>query len=145
VLAEVRRVLGPGGRLAASVPFGSGGRSSRVLDRALDQVLPPFPRASDRDATLRVVQDPAAFAAAARGAGFAAAEVEEVAGEVTWSSPREMVEQALGWWATAVRLEGLSPAERQAVLDQALASVESELGEGPVSVPGSDLVLFARA
>lgn len=142
-LGEARRVLRPGGRLAASVPHL--GRPADAAGRVLDRLLPPFPDLPDRAATVSVVRDPAALAAAAEGAGFASAGVEEVAGDVIWPSPREMFEQALGWWSCAVRIEGLHPQERAALLDEAVAAYEAEHGRGPALVPGSDLVLYASA
>lgn len=142
VLREVRRVLSPDGVLAASVPHL--GRSSDRAQAVLDQLLPPFPDTPDRAGTLAVVADAERFAQAARDAGFAEAAVEEVAGDVVWATPREMFQQSFGWWSCAVRLEGVEPSRRDALLEEAVAIFEAENGSGPVSIPGSDLVLSAR-
>jgi malonyl-CoA O-methyltransferase len=143
VLREVRRVLRPGGRLAASVPHL--GRSSDRAAEILDRLLPPFPDLPDRSETLRTVRDVSLLETSALAAGFATAQAMEVGGEVVWASPREMFEQAFGWWSCAVRLEGLDPTRRRSILEEAVATFEAERGDGPVVIPGSDLVLYASA
>lgn len=143
VLREARRVLRPGGRFAASVP--QAGRAPDRGQEILDRLLPPFPATPDREATLRVVRDPAALAAAAEAAGFREAACEEVDGEVVWTGPREMFEQSLGWWSCAALLEDRDEAARRAILEAAVAEFEAVQGEGPVRIPAYDLVLYARA
>ena len=140
VLSECRRV---GSRLAASVPLG--GRSRDRAQEILDRLLPPFPATPDRDATLAVVRSPDALVQAARAAGFGSARCEEVAAEVVWPNPRVMMEQSLGWWSCAARLEGLPPSEGSRILEEAVATFVAEAGDGPVRIPGSDLVLYASA
>lgn len=143
-LAEIRRVVAPGGQLLATIPA-EGGSGAQAAQAALDELLPAFPPTPDRAETLRIVRDPEAFGAAARRAGFREVEVESVPGEVTWASPREMVEHALGWWSTAARLEAYSDSERAELLEAAVRRIEEVSGPGTLTIPGADIFLHAAA
>src|SRR5256714_15671812 len=76
-LTEARRVIKAGARMAASVPVDPSllSKAQAILEGAVGGSLPPAPRARDQLITRRTVEDPEAFAAAARQAGFREANV----------------------------------------------------------------------
>jgi ubiquinone/menaquinone biosynthesis C-methylase UbiE len=146
-LAEARRVIKPGGRLAASVPVDPSqpGAAQAILERAVKDHLPPAPRARDQFRTRRTVEDEDAFAAVARQAGFREARVVRYEESTSWRSPRHFIEMASGWWSMAVRLEAVSPIEQAAILARGVRAIEAELGTGPLQIPGATNVLFATS
>jgi ubiquinone/menaquinone biosynthesis C-methylase UbiE len=146
-LAETRRVLKPGSRMAASVPVDPAKPSDAqaILERAIGGALPPAPKARDQFATRRVVEDGESFGAIAKQAGFSAAEVVRYEESTTWASPQHFIEMSAGWWSMAIRLERLSPAERALLLERATRAIEAELGLGPLQIAGATNVLRAIA
>jgi ubiquinone/menaquinone biosynthesis C-methylase UbiE len=146
-LSEARRVIKPGGRLAASVPVDPSQPSAAqaILERAVSGDLQPAPRARDQFSTRRTVEDEDSFATAARQAGFREARVERFEESTTWTSPQHFVEMAGGWWSMAVRLEAVSPAERAAILARGVRAIEAELGTGPLQIAGATNVLLATS
>lgn len=144
-LREARRVLRPDGRLAASVPVtGSMDSVSALLDSVFDRCLPPAPVAVDQLPTRAAVNDAVAFRQAALDAGFASAHVEVVEEDVHWDSAEHLVSMSMGWWASASRLEGLGPMPRQALMDDAIATLKRE-HPGRIETKGRNHVLFAQA
>lgn len=146
-LAETRRVLNPGSRLAASVPVDPHAISDAqaILERTVGGDLPPPPRARDQFTTRRTVEDEGAFAAVARQAGFREARAERFEESTTWASPQHFVEMATGWWSLAVRLDQVLPTKRTAILGRAVRAIEAELGPGPLQIAGATNVLRAIA
>lgn len=144
-LAETRRVLKPGSRMAASVPVDPARISDAqaILERAIGVALPPAPKARDQFATRRTVEDEASFAAVAKQAGFNAAEVVRYEESTTWASPQHFVELSASWWSMALRLERVSPGERASLLERARRAIEAELGLGPLQTAGATNVLRA--
>lgn len=144
-LTEARRVIKPGGRLAASVPVDPLGPSEAqaILERAVGGRLPPAPRARDQFSTRRTVEDEDAFATVTRLAGFRDARVVRYEESTSWTSPRHFIEMASGWWSMAVRLEAVAPAEQAAILAHGVRAIEEELGTGPLEIAGATNVLFA--
>jgi ubiquinone/menaquinone biosynthesis C-methylase UbiE len=55
------------------------------------------------------------------------------------------VSEAQAWWSMAIRLDGVSPTERVAVLERAQRAIEAELGPGPLQIAGATNVLRAIA
>jgi ubiquinone/menaquinone biosynthesis C-methylase UbiE len=146
-LTEARRVIKPGGRMAASVPVDPSqpGEAQAILERAVSGDLPPVPRARDQFITRQTVEDAAALATIARHAGFREASVERFEESTTWTSPRHFVEMAAGWWSMAIRLDQVMPTERTAILARAVNAIEAELGPGPLQIAGATNVLLATA
>ena len=144
-LTEARRVLRDRGRFAASVPAGRSGSVHEIMERIVKGRLPPAPNASDRAATQRTTQDPQALEAAAAKAGLQDVRVEQIQECHHWNSPAHYVGMADTWWVLASRLDQVTPAERERVLRDAQASIESELGPGPVEVRADVILLFAWA
>jgi ubiquinone/menaquinone biosynthesis C-methylase UbiE len=146
-LTEARRVIKPGGRMAASVPVDPSqpGEAQAILERAVSGDLPPVPRARDQFITRQTVEDAAALATIARQAGFREASVERFEESTTWTSPRHFVEMAAGWWSMAIRLDQVMPTERTAILARAVNAIEAELGPGPLQIAGATNVLLATA
>jgi ubiquinone/menaquinone biosynthesis C-methylase UbiE len=144
-LAETRRVLKPGSRMAASVPVDPVRLSDAqaILERAIGGALPPAPKARDQMATRRIVDDDEAFVATAKQAGFSAAEVVHYEESTTWASPQHFIEMSAGWWSMAIRLERLPPGERASLLQRATRAIEAELGPGPLQIAGATNVLRA--
>jgi ubiquinone/menaquinone biosynthesis C-methylase UbiE len=146
-LSEALRVLKPGSRMAASVPIDPGQVSDAqaIFERSAGGDLPPVPRARDQFETWQTVADERAFAAIARQAGFSEARVTRYDESTTWASPRHFIEMAAGWWSMAIRLEGVSDADRAAILTRAAGAIEAELGSGPLHIAGATNVLLAIA
>ena len=146
-LMEARRVLKPGGRMAASVPVDPVRPSDAqvILERAIGGALPPVPKARDQAMTRGIVEDNAAFAATALRAGFSAAEIVRYGESTSWTSPQHFVDISAGWWSMAIRLEGLASGERSLLLERATRAIEAELGSGPLQVAGATSVLRAVA
>lgn len=144
-LSEARRVLRPNARFAASVPLQ--GRSEPVwamLDAVMDRWLPKAPSAIDGRTTRDAVNDAAAFASAARDAGFAAAEVEVVEEKVHWESAEQLVSLFTSWWDCSARLEGIDLDRRQRLVDDATATLRAAY-PGAIETTGRNHVLFAVA
>ena len=146
-LAETRRVLKPGARMAASVPVDplQPSEAQAILERAVGGALPPAPKARDQFTTRRIVEDEAAFATSARQAGFGAADVVRYEESTTWASPKHFIDMSAGWWSMAIRLDRLAPGERAALLERATRAIEAELGTGPLQIAGATNVLQAIA
>ena len=143
-LAEVRRVLRPGGRFAASFPVdGRQGGAFALLEEVFAD-LPPLPEVEERAATLATLREPSSVLTAALEAGFSSAEVQRVEETVTYGDPEELVSRVCGWWDCAWRLEGLEAGEQERVRSRALAALRARFGEGPLRLPGGSHVLFAR-
>src|SRR5256885_11829386 len=145
-LSEIRRVLRPGGRFAASLPAAEpAGRAGRLLDEVIGRHLPPTPEPPATADTRAVLRDPTRTRAALAAAGFRSAAVERVAETATYATPAELVERTLSWWTCAWRLETTpSPAAtREALRAEALATLRSRLGDGPLTLPGASTVLTA--
>jgi ubiquinone/menaquinone biosynthesis C-methylase UbiE len=146
-LSEARRVIKAGARLAASVPVDPSqpSEAQAILERAVSADLPPPPRARDQFSTRRTVEDESAFATMARRAGFREASVKRFEEATTWTSPRHFIEMASGWWSMAVRLDAVSTAEREAILERGVGAIEAELGTGPLQIAGATNVLRATS
>jgi ubiquinone/menaquinone biosynthesis C-methylase UbiE len=144
-LAESRRVLKPGSRMAASVPVDPSrpSEAQAILERVVGGALPPAPKARDQVATRRMVEDEATFAEIARQGGFSSAEVVRYEESTTWASPQHFVEIAAGWWSMAIRLDRVSASERASLLERARRAIEAELGPGPLQIAGATNVLRA--
>jgi len=124
-LSEVRRVLRPGARFAASVPVGSPKqRPWALVEEVVDRYLPPAPEAVDRQSTRAVVANPEAFRASALSAGFAEARVEVISEKVRWSSAEELVSLFVSWWDCAVRMEATGAEQREAFARDAIAALK---------------------
>ena len=142
-LREARRVLRPGGRLAASVPA-----RRRVAD--LEEVIGPIadrwlkPRPTPIDAAdRRRLETPQAFAAAAREAGFGDARGEQVATTASWESAADYVGRCCSWWDTAARMEGVPQPRIDAFQAELHEALVARYGPGPFQTPGEDVVLYA--
>jgi ubiquinone/menaquinone biosynthesis C-methylase UbiE len=144
-LAEARRVIKRGGRMAASVPVDPSQPSDAqaILERAVGGHLPPAPRARDQFNTRRRVEDEGAFATVARQAGFGEASVMRFEESTTWASPQHFIDMASGWWSMAVRLDAVRLTERGAILERGVRAIEAELGTGPLQIAGATNVLLA--
>ncbi len=124
-MSEVRRVLRPRKRFAASVPVGSQKqRPWALVEEVVDRYLPPAPEAVDRLSTRTAVTDPEAFRAAALSAGFAEARVEVISEKVRWGSAEELVSLFVSWWDCAVRMEATGADQREAFVTDAIAALK---------------------
>jgi ubiquinone/menaquinone biosynthesis C-methylase UbiE len=144
-LSEARRVLQSHGRLAASVPLGS--RHEAVwfqLDKVIDSWLPPAPEAADQAPTRATVQDATAFRQAALDAGFSSATVELIEEDVLWESVDQLVAGFMSWVDCAARIEGMDDVRRQAIMDEAVATLRLD-HPGRIVTKGRNHVLLARA
>lgn len=142
-LAEVRRVLVPGGRLAASLPARlSGGQ--RPLERALEGLVPPAPALPALDGTVARLSSEAAAASALREAGFRQVVVTTVPEVFRYGDPEDLVDRCFTWWILAWRLEALSGPERARVREIALERLHQTTDDGPVELHGASLILFAQ-
>ncbi len=144
-LAEARRVLKAGARMAASVPVDPSRPSEAqvILERTIGGALPPAPKARDQRATRRLVEDGDAFVSTAKQAGFSTADVVRFEESTTWASPQHFIEMSAGWWSMAIRLDRVSPGERASPLERATRAIEAELGPGPLQIAGATNVLRA--
>jgi SAM-dependent methyltransferase len=144
-LREARRVLRPDGRLAASVPIPAPREEVwALLDSVIDRWLPPAPEAVDQRSTRATIQDAAAFEQAALEAGFAAARVELIEEDMRWESAEHIVSGVMGWWDCASRIEGMDAVGRQAIRDDAIATLRRD-HPGRIETKGRNHVLFAQA
>ena len=144
-LSEARRVLRPGAMLAASVPS-AGIREDvwALIDSVVDRWLPPRPVVADNEATRAAVREGAGLEAAAVRAGFRSVRVESIVEEVVWASAQQLVDNFMGWWDFAYRIEGLDAERRAAFADEALAAVR-RANPGTITTHGRTLVLAANA
>jgi SAM-dependent methyltransferase len=144
-LSEARRVLRPGCVLAASVPsVGVNEDVWALIDLVVDRWLPPRPVVVDEAATRAAIRDASALEAAALAAGFELAHVESIEEEVVWASARQLVDNFMGWWFFAYRIEGLDAERQKAFEDEALAVVV-RAHPGAITTHGRTLVLAARS
>jgi SAM-dependent methyltransferase len=142
-LAEVRRVLVPGGRLAASLPARVPGGQA-PLERALEGLVPPAPALPDLAGTLARLSSEAAAVAALREAGFRQVVVTTVPEVSRYRGPEDLVDRAFTWWILAWRLEALCGPERIRVREIALERLRHSVGDGPLELTAASLVIFAR-
>ncbi|HEY4025990.1 MAG TPA: methyltransferase domain-containing protein [Candidatus Dormibacteraeota bacterium] len=143
-LAEARRALRDGGRFAASLPARNAtGGASAELGEIFDRLAPPTPKLADDRATREVVSDEERLCAALDGAGFRSVSLERVEDVSSFSGPQDLVERTCSWWACAWRLEAMPAPARHAVLAEAVTLLRDRLGDGPLSVSGTSLVLSA--
>jgi SAM-dependent methyltransferase len=136
-LAEVRRVLRPGARFAASLPAAGGSsEAGRLLEQVLDRRLPRAPRMG--------LHDQARVRAAVASTGFRRVTVERVEELATYAGPEELVERTLRWWTCAWRLEGMPETTRDELHSEAVAALRAGVGDGPLALPGATWVLSAE-
>jgi ubiquinone/menaquinone biosynthesis C-methylase UbiE len=143
-LAEARRALRDGGRIAASLPAGGPDAPAwRLLHEAFGRRLPAAPQPADGRATREVVADGDRLGAALAGAGMREVSVERVEELAIYTSPADLVEHTMSWWACAWRLESVPDAVRDDVRAEALGLLRDRLGDGPLTLPGASWVLSA--
>ena len=147
-LREIRRVLKPKGRFAASTPPSDGPdpHPAVVAFRdAFDKRLGPAKVQPDLAPTRAILDDLGRLTAAALSAGFRFAEAELVEMETSWESAEHFVEMNASWWSVASRLEGLSDHVRSLIVSEAARKVAAATGGGPFSTPERAHVLRAEA
>lgn len=143
VLLEVRRVLGPGSRFAASVPVeGATDPVWSDLDAVVVRWLGPPPMASDQDLTREVVGDMNRFEQAVLDAGFSTAGVEVIEEKAHWASAEQLVSMVTSWWDCAARLESVDTDRRQSFAADAVATLR-RAHPGTIETTGRNHVLFA--
>lgn len=142
-LKEARRVLRPGGRLAASVPLSGQDAVWALLDSVIDRWLPPTQQAVDQRSTRATVQDAEAFRRASLDAGFGAARTELIEEDVNWESAEQIVSSFMDWVDYAARVEGTDAVRRQAIKDDAISTVGRQ-HPGRIKTKGRNHVLFAQ-
>jgi len=144
-LGEARRVLRPGGRFALSLPRGGAASPAwDVLTDVFDRCLPAPPHPADGRATRELVGDDDRLVAALAAAGFVAVALERVEEVSVYASPADLVGMTLSWWACAWRLESVPEPERDDIQAEALRALRDRLGDGPLTVPGTSVVVSAR-
>jgi len=144
-LSEARRVLRPGGRMAASIPVSPVKDSVfGLLDSVIDRWLPAAPEVVDEGPTRETVRDRQALRQAALDAGFGSADVELVEEVVHWNSAEHVVSMFMGWWDCACRLDSVAPERREAFRQEAIAALKRE-HPGTISTTGRNHVLMAIA
>ena len=147
-LREVRRVMKPRARFAASIPPSNGPDPSPAVDafrKAIDNRLGPAPPQPELSETRAILSELDRFAGAALAAGFRFAETERVVVETSWDGPAHYAAINSSWWAFAVRMEGLSEHVRQMVVDEAAEAVRKVTGDAPFLAPAAANVLRAEA
>jgi ubiquinone/menaquinone biosynthesis C-methylase UbiE len=144
-LREARRVLRPGARFAASVPFeGTNDALWSLLEPAIDRWLPPARQAIDRNSTQSTVASIPEFRQAAIEAGFSTAEVETVEEHVRWESAEQLVSMFASWWSCASRLDGIDDERRLRFAAEATEAIK-RAHPGAIDTTGRNRVLFAVA
>ena len=141
VLEEARRVLGPDGRFAASVPLPS--RRRDLLEDALDGLLPPATWPADVQETRELLSADDRVRSALLRAGFRAAIAERVDEVSHYRDPAELVAKSMSWWAFAGRMELLPEEEQRRVQSEALRRLRQRVGDGPLEIPGASMVMMA--
>jgi ubiquinone/menaquinone biosynthesis C-methylase UbiE len=147
-LREVRRVLKPKGRFAASIPPADGPDPSPAVvafRTSFDKRLGPAKPQPDLEPTRAILDDLDRFTAAALAAGFRFAEAELVETVTSWESAEHFAEMNASWWAFASRLEGLSDHVRGLIVKEAARKVAAATGGGPFTTPARAHVLRAEA
>ena len=147
-LREVRRVLKPKGRFAASVPPSDGPDPSPAVAAfraSFDKRLGPAKPQPELAPTRAILDDLDRLSAAALAAGFRFAETELVEVETSWDSAEHFAETNASWWAFASRLEGLSDHVRGLIVKEAARKVRAVTGAGPFTTPSRAHVLRAEA
>jgi ubiquinone/menaquinone biosynthesis C-methylase UbiE len=143
-LSEARRVLKPGAVLAASLPVSTDREAAwNLLYTVIDRWLPPPTEVVDQAPTRSIVGDPELLRQAALDAGFASATVEVIEEYVEWKSAEQLVSRFMGWWDCASRLDAVSPDRREAMKQDAIATLNRE-HPAKISTTGRNHVLHAR-
>lgn len=144
-MREVRRVLRPGGRFAASVPVNAVREHAwKLVEEVAARSLPPTPQATDQQRTRAIVEDADALRVSAIEAGFSEATVEVVDEVSHWDSAEEFVDRMTSWWSIAVRLDGVDSQTRRAFEGEAVGVVRQHY-PGAITGSGRTQVLLARA
>ncbi|MDQ6918105.1 MAG: methyltransferase domain-containing protein [Candidatus Dormibacteraeota bacterium] len=147
-LREVRRVLKPKGRFAASIPPSDGPEPNPAVvafRASFDKRLGLAKPQPELAATRAVLDDLDRFRAAVLAAGFRFAEAEVVEAETSWESAEHFAETNASWWAFAARLEGLSDHVQGLVVKEAARAVRAVTGDGPFTTPARAHVVRAEA